>query len=175
MNDIEVILKALQRERDELHQQLMQVDRIINRVKSGTYSDKPVIEQPVKQLEAKAIHRPKTLSPILDLKIQVLRAMDVLNVASTLKQIQAEYSAMSENKYNIRESVRALQKQGIIRLITLHNRNVRLIFPVEKRRLGGLQLVVDHSFRPRCDYIYVAALIHRFNTFILALPMNLLS
>lgn len=37
--DTEVILIALQKERDELHERIMQVDRIINRVKSIDYSE----------------------------------------------------------------------------------------------------------------------------------------
>jgi hypothetical protein len=37
--DKEVILSALQRERDELHDKIMQVDRIIKKVKNVDYSN----------------------------------------------------------------------------------------------------------------------------------------
>ncbi len=117
MNDIEVILKALQRERDDLHQQLMQVDRIIKRVKCGTYVDDKE-QKPVPQIQAENTPvRPKTISPALDLKIQVLRVLDVLGVACTLKQIQAEFTALTGNKANVRESIRSLQNSTIVRLI----------------------------------------------------------
>ena len=34
-SDIEVILSALDKEREQVHQQLMQIDRIIKRVRTG--------------------------------------------------------------------------------------------------------------------------------------------
>lgn len=118
MNDIEIILKALQRERDDLHQQLMQVDRIIKRVKCGTYSEDDSPTPAPKQLEADLAKAPiRTLTPALDIKVQVLRALDVIGVASTLKQIQTEYSAMTNNKMNVRETVRSLQKSTLLKLL----------------------------------------------------------
>ena len=51
MNDKEVILAALQRERDELHDKIMQVDRIIKRVKSVDYtSDEITMGDNTKQI-----------------------------------------------------------------------------------------------------------------------------
>ena len=118
MNDIEIILKALQRERDDLHTQLMQVDRIIKRVKCGTYSQDDSPPPAPKQLTAELTKAPvRTLSPALDIKVQVLRALEVLGVASTLKQIQTEYEAMTKNKMNVRETVRSLQKSTLLKLL----------------------------------------------------------
>ena len=117
MNDLQVILKALQREREDLHKQLMQVDRIINRVKSGTYSEEPQVQQP-KQLEPKApIKQDNTIRSNSDVKICILRALDVISIAATLKQLQTEFEAMTGNKQQIRDSVRTLQKQGLLRLM----------------------------------------------------------
>lgn len=117
MNDIEVILKALTRERDELHTQLMQLDRIIKRVKTGTYSDE-VLEpvQAPKQLEVAPIKK-TPLPSIANTKIQVLKVFDVLGVACTLKQIQVEYTAMTGDKSNIRDIVRSLQKSTLVKLM----------------------------------------------------------
>lgn len=117
MNDIEIILKALQRERDDLHNQLMQVDRIIKRVKCGTYSEDEMPEKP-KQLQVAPIaQKPKTLTPSADIKVQILRVFDVLGIAATLKQLQNEYKAISGNNYNIRETVRSLHKSTLIKMV----------------------------------------------------------
>ncbi|MBL7728707.1 MAG: hypothetical protein JNM68_13515 [Dinghuibacter sp.] len=117
MNDIEVILKALTREREDLHQQLMQVDRIINRVKSGTYSGGELPDKPIQlQVEA-APPKVRQLSPAVDIKVQILRVFDVLGVASTLKQLQTEYKEMTGSNYNIREPVRSLNKSTLIKLV----------------------------------------------------------
>lgn len=117
MNDLEVILKALQRERDDLHNQLMQVDRIIKRVKCGTYSEDEMPEKP-KQLQVAPIaQKPKTLTPAADIKVQILRVFDVLGIAATLSQLKAEYKAISGNNYNIRETVRSLHKSTLIKMV----------------------------------------------------------
>jgi len=117
MNDLEVILKALQRERDDLHGQLLQLDRIIKRVKTGTYSDEALetIQAP-KQLEVAPV-RKTPLPSIANTKIQVLKVFDVLGVACTLKQLQAEYTAMTGDKSNIRDIVRSLQKSTLVKLM----------------------------------------------------------
>lgn len=117
MTDIEVILKALQKERDGLHEQIMQLDRIIKRVKTGTYSDEPRIVEPPKLQVSVAPVKKTPLPSGTVLKVQVLRAMDVLNVASSLSQIQAEFTAMTENKTNIRETLRSLQKSTLVKMV----------------------------------------------------------
>jgi hypothetical protein len=119
MTDIQVILNALQRERDDLHSQLMQVDRIIKRVKTGTYSDEPIIQPVPKQLEA-IVPTKKPLIPISSgsqLKMQILKVFDVLGTAITLKQIMAELEAMTGHKPYIRDNIRALQKAQLLRII----------------------------------------------------------
>jgi hypothetical protein len=110
MNDIEVILKALAREREDLHQQLMQVDRIINRVKSGTYSGDELPDKPKPLQIEVAAPRPKFVNSAVDVKIQILRVFDVLGVAATLKQLQTEYKELSGTNLNIREPIRSLNK-----------------------------------------------------------------
>lgn len=107
--DTEVILNALQKERDELHDRIMQVDRIIKRVKSLEYSASDTSQDSVKQLpvegsseSAKAFN---IFPRIVDIKIQVLRVFDLIKLAAKLKDIQTEYTKISGNKYNIRETV----------------------------------------------------------------------
>lgn len=139
MNDLEVILKALQRERDELHTQLMQVDRIIKRVKTGIYSDEPLqpIEAP-KQLQVAPVKK-TPLPSIANTKIQVLKVFDVLGVACTLKQVQTEYTAMTGDKSNIRDIVRSLQKSTLVKLLRVEPA-IRGIMWVKSEWVIDLQL-----------------------------------
>src|SRR5262249_43807877 len=110
--------KALQREREDLHQQLMQVDRIIKRVKGGNYS--PDTGE-TKQIEVKAqtvVEGGDKALPYTDnLKVQVLRVFDLIGKATKLKTIQEEYSKITGNKYHVREAVRSLQAAGLVKLI----------------------------------------------------------
>jgi len=121
MNDLEVILKALQRERDDLHSQLMQLDRIINRVKTGNYSGEVLqpIEQPKQlQVEVNPVKR-VSLPSGANTKIQVLKAMDIIGVAASLGQIQQEFTNMTELKINIRDTVRSLHKSTLLKLVKM--------------------------------------------------------
>lgn len=117
MNDDEVMLMALSKERAILHEQLMQVDRIIKKVKSGEYmgySNAMVLhvapkEQPVSQRIAFPKHT--------DTKVIILKAMDNLRQIASLRQIQDEYSQLSGNNQGIRENVRSLNKAKLLLLM----------------------------------------------------------
>jgi len=126
-NDTEVILNALQKERDALHEQIMQVDRIIKRVKSLEYSSDNSNHHTaqVKENKAnKAIETPINIFPkSTDIKIQVLRTFDILRIASKLRDVQDEYTKVSGNKYNIRDSMRTLHASGFLKCIKIRGNN----------------------------------------------------
>jgi hypothetical protein len=124
IKDDEILISALRREREEVHQRLMQLDRIIGRVKSGEYAQNREIQdelgiastksvEPVKAPQISDSSFPKTV----DIKVQVLRVFDIDRKALKLKEIQAEYSRLSGSRYNIREIVRSLHKGGLLRLM----------------------------------------------------------
>lgn len=116
--DTEVILLALQKERDELHEKIMQVDRIIKRVKSLEYA--PEQPAPAKELKAdnSANNQPvKLFTNRADIRVQVLRVFDIVRQAVRLQVIQAEYTQISGNKVSIRDTVRSLQKSTLLKLM----------------------------------------------------------
>lgn len=121
MNDKQIILAALQRERDELHEKIMQVDRIIKKVKGLDYSNDEINDS-VKQLEVKSNsqqqieHTPK-FSKTSDIKVQVLTVFEIIGKAAKLKDLQYEYHKLSGNAFNIREVVRGLNRQRILLMI----------------------------------------------------------
>ena len=122
MNDKEVILAAMQRERDELHDKIMQVDRIIKRIKSVDYSNE-IGSDNAKQLETTiAINppvKPISLSTSTDIKVQILRVFEILGKASKLSQIQGEYTRLTGSNYNIRDVVRGLKQSKILLMLKL--------------------------------------------------------
>jgi hypothetical protein len=119
MTDLQVVLNALSKERNELHEQLMQIDRIIKRMKEGNLGDEqgeliPVELQPVKL----AAQRVVGLGGSQDrAKVIVLKAFDIIRHACKLREVQDEYNKITGKRYNIRESVRALQRQGLLMLV----------------------------------------------------------
>jgi hypothetical protein len=118
MNDDEVMLTALSKEREQLHEQLMQVDRIIKKIKNGEYlgySNAMVLQiQPKEQTVAQRIAFPKRT----DTKVLILKAFDNLGQLCSLKQITTQYTTISGiNNPSIRETVRTLNKAGLILLM----------------------------------------------------------
>lgn len=124
MNDKEVILSALQRERDELHDKIMQVDRIIKRIKNVDYSTDSSNDN-AKQIEAILIKKPVvlakpiSLSTSTDIKVQILRVLELLGKASKLSQIQDEFTKLTGSNYRIRDVVRGLKQSKILLMLKL--------------------------------------------------------
>lgn len=119
-NDLDVILMALQKQRDKQHKKLMQLDRIIKKVREGEYEGnrgqdvQQLTVQSVPQLAASdALYIPKGLG----LKVQVLRVFDIIGRVSSLKEINTEYTKLTGNKYNLRETVRSLHHSNRLKLI----------------------------------------------------------
>ncbi len=122
MNDKEVILTALQRERDELHDKIMQVDRIIKKVKNVDYSSDIINDSP-KQLEATIASnqpvKPISLSTSTDIKVQILRVFEILGRASKLSEIQVEFTKLTGSNYRVRDVVRGLKQSKILLMLKL--------------------------------------------------------
>lgn len=120
-NDTEIILIALQKERDELHERILQVDRIINRVKSIEYKHdipQPDNSTPIMPVNPHpAIDQTSTFPKSADIKIQVLRVIEIIGKAVPLAGIQSEYTAITGSHYKVRETVRSLHCAGILKMI----------------------------------------------------------
>jgi hypothetical protein len=122
MNDKEVILAALQRERDELHDKIMQVDRIIKRVKNVDYSNddsNKQIETTIAIKQPVALSKPVSVSTSTDIKVQILRVFEILGKASKLSQIQDEFTKLTGSNYRIRDVVRGLKQSRILCMLKL--------------------------------------------------------
>jgi hypothetical protein len=124
--DQEIILMALQRERDELHERIMQIDRIIKRVVKAsdieTADYRPITNTQLTQLPASQGSKPieaTDLNNIYDLKVLVINIFNSLGKATKLKEIQAEYFRITGQVYNIREIVRSLHRSKIVCMIRL--------------------------------------------------------
>lgn len=122
MNDTQVILMALQKERDELHNKIMQVDRIMSRIEGIGYTDNEG-KQPVKEIAANTSNEDKQLPDVFtnatDIKVQVLMIFDIVKKAAKLKDLQAEFFRLTGKTYNIREAIRTLNRARIVRMIKL--------------------------------------------------------
>lgn len=124
LSDKEVILLALQKERDDLHERILQVDRIMSRVRGIEYNMEAQTDAP-KPLDTpkQTTDRDKeiTFPKSADIKIQVLRVFDIVGQAAELSKLQQEYTSISGSNYKIREAVRSLHSSGIVKMLKYKN------------------------------------------------------
>jgi hypothetical protein len=115
ISDLQVMLNALHKEREDLHNQLMQIDRIINRMKETNYIEDK--REPASiEIEDRLRVAPISHAPDRT-KITILKVFDIVGQACRLRHLQDEYNKIAGNKYNIREGVRGLQRQGLVKMI----------------------------------------------------------
>jgi hypothetical protein len=141
-NDSEVMLIALSKERDELHDKLMHVDRIIKKIKDGEYFGSGEIIR----IEAKSVAIPNRIAfpKHTDTKVIVLKAMDNIGQVVSLRQIQEEYTMISGNKVNIRDTVRSLNKSGLL-LMMKEKASERGIYWVKKEWIENGEVLDQHK------------------------------
>ena len=117
-NDTDVLLNALRKEREQVHQKLMQIDRIIKQVKEGKHlANTAPLETSKEGKQPVRIEFPQKA----DLKVQILRVFDLIKRASKFNDIQAEYNRLNGNPYPLRDTVRSLQQSKLLVLIKEKN------------------------------------------------------
>lgn len=141
-NDSEVMLMALSKERDELHDKLMHVDRIIKKIKDGDYFGTGDIIR----IEAKPVVIPNRIQfpKHTDTKIVVLKAIDNIGQVASLRQIQDEYEKISGNKINIRDNIRSLNNSGLI-LMMKEKTASRGVYWVKKEWIENGEVLDQHK------------------------------
>jgi hypothetical protein len=163
IRDEEILLTALRRERDEVHEKLMQLDRIIKRIKTGEYFPKKAIQDELGEISIPQIslinHTPNSpdnsFPKNADVKVQVLKVFDVIGKAVKLKDLQTEYNKLSGTHFIIREIVRSLHKSRLLRLVKEKDA-LRGIFWVKAEWVENGQLLED--YKPEgFDMLYKAA------------------
>lgn len=115
MKDYEVMLGALSKERDSLHDQLMQIDRIIKRIKTGEY----LASNEITTLEIipSNLKEPVSFSNTANIKVQAIRLFDIIGHAAKLKEINTEYTKQTGKVFNLREVVRTLHSSKILYMV----------------------------------------------------------
>ena len=150
LSDKDVMIMALQKERDNLHERIMQVDRIMSRIRNIDYNmenldtslvplDKPNVPVNISN-DNKEIVFPTSA----DIKIQVLRIFDIVGQAAELSKLQAEYTSITGSSYKIREVVRSLHASGIVKMLKYKNASRGFMW-LKKEWIESGQLLEKHK------------------------------
>ncbi|MDR3711455.1 MAG: hypothetical protein P4L51_01465 [Puia sp.] len=117
--DVQLILNSLNKERKELSDKLSEIDKLIKRIKYGNVNlgltKGNIPENDGEDNDSVSASRAFPLKA--DLKVQVIRVMDILGEASKLNAIQEKYKELTGIKHNLREVVRSLNKHDILKLL----------------------------------------------------------
>jgi hypothetical protein len=116
-NDTDVVLKALRKEREIIHQRVMQLDRIIKNIKEGKFSNDYAEITEVKQISDKQPVVFNQSFKTSDIKVQILKIFEAIGKAVKLQVIQDEYNRLAEVNYPVRDTMRSLQNSKKLTMI----------------------------------------------------------
>lgn len=122
-NETQLILNSLTKDRKQLAEKLSEIDKLIKKIKYGNVSlgaSKGLRVQGAGN-EDDFFEHDKPFPLKAELKVQVIKIMDILGEASKLKAIQDKYKEVTGYHSNLRETVRNLNKHDILRLIQPKN------------------------------------------------------
>ncbi len=122
-NETELILSSLNKDRKQLAEKLSDIDKLIKKIKYGNVNlgaNKGMRVQSAGN-DVEILEPEKPFPMKADLKIQVIKIMDILGEASKLNAIQAKYKEVTGFTANLRETVRNLNKHDILKLLQPKN------------------------------------------------------
>jgi len=147
-NDIEIVLNSLNKERKEHLDKVNDIDKLIKKIKYGNLnlglSKGNKDEQPLEHDDTK--QQPQAFPLKADLKVQAIKIMDLLGVASKLKDIRDKYHEVTGLNVNFRETLRNLNKHEILKILQPKG-NIRGLYWVKAEWLDeNNNLKEQHKF-----------------------------
>ena len=118
--ETQLILNGLYRDRAELTKQLTDVERLIKKIKLGTFSFDSGNSNTSDSTDTDNTSKNKPdIKPIDfplrgELRVQVISVVDSIGVTCKLKLIQDKYKEMTGYRVNLSETVRNLYKHQIL-------------------------------------------------------------
>lgn len=146
--ETELILKGLYRDRDELSAKLNDVERLIKKIKAGTFSLNSTTNNTPEQQPDTNNTPTQVLFPFKsEFKFQVIAIMDMIGVACKSKEIQDKYKEITGSGYAVRETLRTLHKHKVLTMLRSKGAD-RGVFWVKRDWLenDGTKLKDKHKF-----------------------------
>lgn len=143
-NTDKIALDAMIKERQRLQSELSAMDKAIKEVKvrlNGGNAERPV-PSPTNSTQLPAGAIPSKLN----IKRVILEIMDKINVPCKMNDIQEQYTKITGVDYNIRENVRSLNNQGLLKLMKVNksNRNAYWV----KTEWIDEDNIIDNAIKP---------------------------
>jgi hypothetical protein len=121
-SEIELVLNSLNKERQEYLDKANDIDKLIKKIKYGNLNLGLSKGNKVEPANTDNLNNAETKQqsafPLkADLKVQALKVMDLLGVASKLKDIRDKYHEVTGLNVNFRETLRTLNKHDLLKIL----------------------------------------------------------
>lgn len=132
--DNKIIIEALKDKRNKLQDEINQLDAYIKQLRNNDISQQSpnVLEQPQNSniLHQSSLEHDSSMSLALNIpfsslsvKKQIIQIMDAKLMPVKFNDLQSEYATLTNSKYQIRDILRGMNKQGVIRILKINNSN----------------------------------------------------
>ncbi|MBL0181690.1 MAG: hypothetical protein IPP96_05065 [Chitinophagaceae bacterium] len=146
--EIELVLNSLNKDKRELLDKVNEIDKLIKKIKYGNLNlglskgtKDELLNDDIPQPQ-----QPQAFPLKADLKVQAIKVMDLLGVASKLKDIRDKYHEITGLNVNLRETLRNLNKHEILKLLQPKG-NIRGLYWVKSEWLDeNNNLKEQHKF-----------------------------
>jgi hypothetical protein len=117
--DTQIIINSLIKEKKELTDKVAEIDKVIKRIRYGNMNFGGTKGNQINAPESNAAEtqQPQAFPLKADLKIQAIKVLDLLGVASKLSEIRDKYHEITGLNVNLRETLRNLNKHDILKLL----------------------------------------------------------
>lgn len=121
--ETEIVLNSLNKDRKELSEKLSAIDKLIKKIKYGSLNlGGNRVTKGLNDISNNEVSEQPSPFPLkAELKVQVIKIMDILGEASKLNAIQDKFKEMTGSHANLRETVRNLNRHEILKLIQPKN------------------------------------------------------
>lgn len=120
-----VIIDALKVQRNKLQEEINQLDAYIKQLRNADLATQPQI--PFELGKDANVNTPQRISPVFhggnSVKKQIIQIMDSIAMPIKFNDLQAEYAKVSNSDYAIRDTLRGMNKQGVVRILKINNSN----------------------------------------------------
>lgn len=135
-NDIQLVLDSLTKDKRELLDKVNEIDKLIKKIKYGNLNLglNKVVKNDAPNIDDDTTQQSQAFPLKAELKVQVIKVMDILGQASKLNTIQDKYKELTGIHHNLRETLRNLNKHDILKLLQ-HKGTIRGLYWIKSEWL----------------------------------------
>lgn len=145
--ETQLILNSLGKDRKELADKLSEIDKLIKKIRYGNVNlgaSKGMKENITDEIGTTEEVKPFPLKA--DLKVQVIKILNILGEASKLNAVQEKYKELTGYQANLRETLRNLNKHQILKLLQPKN-HVRGLYWVKTEWLEDNETKLQDKYK----------------------------